>query len=233
MKTNNKYAIVITTFENNIGYKLAGINTFLKHTPDNVDIFYIYGGNQNKEIQNNTGKPNWCDIFLDVPDRITMVHKKLYKFFSKYKKVLSKYLYIIKIDDDTFINNIDEIDFDKLKGDYIGKKIDISEENEIQLRTKFHHLKNYKIREMYNGELPTQFCSGECVIFSYESIKRIISYQGFYKRTNFGLEDIFTGAILNNNEVKITNNKLISYEHSVKENDFYKLYNTHYKKELK
>ena len=226
----NKYAIIIPTFENNIGYKLAGINTFLKHVPDNVDIFYVYGGNRNFLIQNpGNGKPQWFDVYIDIPDRISTVHKKLYKFFSKYKKVLSEYSHIIKIDDDTFINNIDEIDFDKLKGDYVGKKVDINDENQEQIRTKFHHLKNYKVREVYKGELPEQFCSGECVIFSYEAIKELISYQGYFKRTNFGLEDVFTGNILTNKQFKITNNKLISYEHPVKESDFHKLYITHYK----
>lgn len=226
---NNKYAIVIPTFENNVGYKLASINTFLKHVPENVDVFYVYGGNKNLLIESFVDTKLKCyDVFVDVPDNITSVHKKLYKFFSKYKKVLSEYSHIIKIDDDTFINNIDDIDFNKIKGDYIGKKVDINEDNEEGLRYKLVHLKKYKIREKYKGELPEQFCSGECVIFSYEAIKQIVSYQGYYKRVKSGSEDIFTGGVLNSYNTKITNNKLISYEHSVKESDFYKLYNTHY-----
>jgi len=226
---NNRYAIVIPTFENNIGYKLAGTNTFLKHVPDNVDIFYVYGGNKNTLIESFTNTTAKCyDVFIDSPDRIDMVHKKLFKFYSKYKKVLSEYNHIIKIDDDTFINNIDDIDFNKLKGDYIGKKVDITDDNQEILRNKLVHLKKYKVREKYKGELPDQFCSGECVIFSFNAIKEIVSYQGYYKRLKSGSEDILTGGVLNNSNVKITNNKLISYEHSVKESDFYKLYNIHY-----
>ena len=42
-----KYALIIPSFENNIGYKMAAVNTFLQHTPKNMDIYFVYGGNQN------------------------------------------------------------------------------------------------------------------------------------------------------------------------------------------
>ena len=31
-----KYALIIPTFENNIGYKIAALNSFLKHTPGEI-----------------------------------------------------------------------------------------------------------------------------------------------------------------------------------------------------
>ena len=43
-----KYALIIPTFENNIGYKIAALNSFLKHTPKNMDIFFVYGGTNTK-----------------------------------------------------------------------------------------------------------------------------------------------------------------------------------------
>ena len=146
----NRYAILIPTFQNNIGYKLAALHTFLKHRPENVDVFFIYGGNKNFEIESSspdTGK--YKDVYLDVPDRISTVHKKFYRFISKNKNMLKKYEYIIKIDDDTFINNIDEIEYEKFKGDYIGNKIEITSDIEDITRSRLRNLKYYK--ESYNS----------------------------------------------------------------------------------
>ena len=230
MKTH--YALVVPTFQNNIGYKLAALHTYLKHRPENLDVYFIYGGNKNFDIHNTSpDNINYWDIHLDIPDRISSVHKKFYKFLSLYKRQLQKYDYIIKIDDDTFINNIDEIEFEKLRGDYIGNKIEITSDTEDLQRSKLRNLKLYKERRKYEGTLPELYCSGECVIFSSEAIKIIQKYNGSFKRDIFGIEDIFTGAILTLNDVKITNNKLITYEHPVKEMDFYKLYTSHYEKE--
>jgi len=236
--SKNKYALIIPSFQNNVGYKLAALHTYLKHKPKNLDVFFIYGGNKNFEISNsstNNGKPYilYKDIYLDVPDRISTVHKKLYKFISKYKNTLKKYEYVIKIDDDTFINNIDIIDFDKIKGDYIGNKIEITSDTEDIIRSKLRNLKYYKERKKYEGKLPQFFCSGECVMFSKNAIEIISKYKGSYKNEIFGIEDVFTGGILSTENMKIHNNKLIMYEHPVKENDFYKLYSSHYEKEEK
>ena len=228
--TMNKYALIIPTYENNVGFKLAALNTYLKHKPDNLDVFFLYGGNKNfiNKIFGTSKPYEWYEVFVPVPDQIKLTHKKLFKFFSLHKKILSNYKHIIKIDDDTFINNIDEINFDKIKGDFIGKKIEINNENETTIRNKIVHLKKYKIYDEYKGDLPEYYSSGECVIFSNEAIKSIISYNGGFKRTKYGLEDIFTSHILNSNNFKIINNKYISYEHPVIEADFYKNYSKHY-----
>ncbi len=230
----NRYAILIPTFQNNIGYKLAALHTFLKHRPENVDVFFIYGGNKNFDVDSSspdTGK--YKDVYLDVPDRISTVHKKFYRFISKNKNMLKKYEYIIKIDDDTFINNIDEIEYEKFKGDYIGNKIEITSDVEDATRSRLRNLKYYKERNRYTGKLPQFYCSGECVIFSKNAIEIISKYKGSYKNDKFGIEDIFTGGILSSENIKIYNNKFITYEHPVKEADFYKLYSAHYEKEKK
>ena len=71
--TNKKIALIITTFENNIGLKLAALKTYIKHKPDIVDVFFLYGGKVNKKIKNEDKNSNleWYDIYIDVPDNAT------------------------------------------------------------------------------------------------------------------------------------------------------------------
>lgn len=230
MNKTTKYALVIPTFENNIGYKLAAIDTYLKELPKNVDIFFVYGGKVdevNKVFRNGV---EFYDVYCNIPDRIEVLHKKLFYFFKKFKKQLLEYDYIVKVDDDAFIMNVDAFTTSKFSGDYIGNKVDINDKNEEQLRSKLNHLKNYKVRDKYTGDLPSSFCSGEFVIFSNKSLQTLLSYNGGLKRKNYGLEDIFIGDILTQNDIKITINKVFNIEHPVTEPNFYKLYTTHYEK---
>ena len=135
---------------------------------------------------------------------------------------------VIKIDDDTFIYNIDTFANHKISGDYVGNKIIIDSENEQHVRNKLINVKNYKVRETYNGGLPDAFCSGECYMLSRKAAKLLISYKGSKKRTRFGIEDIFVGYILQSQKVKINQNKFINYEHPVDIEKFHKIYQTHY-----
>ena len=94
-----KYALIIPTFENNIGYKIAALNSFLKHTPKNMDIFFVYGGNQNTSKHNSLNGVSFTDVYLKTPDAIYNVHKKI---FGVLKKLVNKdYTHVLKIDDDT------------------------------------------------------------------------------------------------------------------------------------
>ena len=96
-----KYALIIPTFENNVGYKIAALNSFLKHTPKNMDIFFVYGGNQNTSKHNSLNGVPFTDVYLKTPDAIYNVHKKI---FGVLKKIVNKdYTHVLKIDDDTFL----------------------------------------------------------------------------------------------------------------------------------
>ena len=63
-----KYALIIPTFENNIGYKLAAINTYLQHAPKNMDIFFVYGGSQNFIKSSISNGVDYTDVYLKTPD---------------------------------------------------------------------------------------------------------------------------------------------------------------------
>lgn len=230
MNKTTKYALVIPTFENNIGYKLAAIDTYLKELPKNVDIFFVYGGKTDEVNKVYRNGVEFYDVYCNVPDRIEILHKKLFYFFRKFKKQLLEYDYIVKIDDDTFILNVDAFATSKFSGDYIGNKVDVNEKNEEQLRGKLNQLKSYKVREKYTGNFPKSFCSGEFVIYSKKSFNALLSYNGGLKRKNYGLEDVFIGDILTQNDIKITMNKVFNIQHPVTESEFYKLYSTHYEK---
>jgi hypothetical protein len=225
----NRYALIIPSFENNIGFKLAALDTYLKHKPSNMDIFFVYGGRSTQFITNCKNGIPYTDVYVNVPENITSLHKKIYKFFRTYINTLLKdYTHFLKIDDDTFIYNIDTFANHKISGDYVGNKIIIDSENEQHVRNKLINVKNYKVRETYNGGLPDAFCSGECYMLSRKAAKLLISYKGSKKRTRFGIEDIFVGYILQSQKVKINQNKFINYEHPVDIEKFHKIYQTHY-----
>ncbi len=230
MNKTTKYALVIPTFENNIGFKLAALDTYLKELPKNVDVFFVYGGKTDEVNKVYRNGIQYFDVYCNVPDRIEILHKKLFYFYKKFKKQLLEYDYIVKIDDDTFILNVDAFATSKFSGDYIGTKIDVTDKNEEQLRGKLNQLKKYKVREKYNGTFPKSFCSGEFVIYSMKSLNALLSYNGGLKRKNYGLEDVFMGDILTKNEIKITMNKVFNTQHPIVESEFYKLYSTHYEK---
>ena len=224
-----KAAIVIPTYENNIGFKLAALDTYLKHVTGDIEIIFLYGGNDKKITRSFRSGVSYLDVYIDVPERITTLHKKFFKFLKTFKKsLLSKYDFIIKIDDDTFINNIDDIDFSKIRGDFIGNKVKIDEISEDKIRKKLINLKRYKERNYYKHELPESFLSGECLIISKKSLEVILNYKGSLKRYSYGFDDIFISKILSDNKIKFSSNKIISYEHPVTEQMFYKLYLTHY-----
>mgnify|MGYP003110826025 FL=1 len=223
-----KYALIIPSFENNIGYKMAAVNTFLQHTPKNMDIYFVYGGNQNLCNKTEINGVSFTDVYVKTPDSIFNVHKKL---FSVFKKILKKdYTHVLKIDDDTFLYNIDTFLDHKISGDYVGEKIIVDDEEVT--RNILLHKKNYKVRESYKGDLPNFYCSGECVIFSRKALECIVSYKGKEKYAKFGVEDVMIGNILLSSGFKINPNKFLNYEHPVKIEKFHNLYNVHYKKDL-
>ena len=219
-----KYALIIPTFENNIGYKLAAINTYLQHAPKNMDVFFVYGGTQNFIKTSISNGVDYTDVYLKTPDSITNIHKKIFGVFKKLLK--SNYTHALKIDDDTFLYNIDTFLQHKISGDYVGEKVLV--ESPEQTRNKLIHVKNYRVRTPYTGEIPTQYCSGECVIFSRKAIQYIVDYKGKEKYQKSGIEDIMLGNILISNGFKINPNKFLNYEHPVKIDKFYNLYNKHY-----
>jgi hypothetical protein len=221
-----KYALVILTSENNIGFKLAALDTYLKHVPDNMDIYFIYGGNISNVIPCKRAGISYTDIYIKTPDSISNLHKKLFGFF---RKIVNKdYTHVLKIDDDTFLYNIDTFLEHKISGDYVGNKVLIT--NEEVVRNKLCTLKNYKIRKAYKGELPNQYCSGECVIFSKKAIQTIVAYKGKEKYEKFSLEDVAIGNILQKSDIKINPNKFLNYEHPVEIRKFFNLYDKHYTK---
>jgi hypothetical protein len=223
-----KYALAILTFENNIGFKLAALDTYLKHIPDNMDIYFVYGGNISRMVHCKRDGISYTDVYIKTPDNISNVHKKLFGFF---KKIINKdYTHALKIDDDTFLYNVDTFLEHKISGDYVGNKVLITDEELI--RNKFCTLKNYKIRKAYQGELPNQYCSGECVIFSKKSIQTIISYKGKEKYEKFSIEDVAIGNILQKSGIKINPNKFLNYEHPIQIEKFFYLYDKHYVNEL-
>jgi len=171
---------------------------------------------------------SYTDVYIKTPDNISNVHKKLFGFF---KKIINKdYTHALKIDDDTFLYNVDTFLEHKISGDYVGNKVLITDEELI--RNKFCTLKNYKIRKAYQGELPNQYCSGECVIFSKKSIQTIISYKGKEKYEKFSIEDVAIGNILQKSGIKINPNKFLNYEHPIQIEKFFYLYDKHYVNEL-
>ncbi len=225
----NCYALIIPTFENNIGYKLAALDTYLKHCPQNMDIFFVYGGSRNEIIELERNGIKYYDVYVQVPECITSLHKKIYKIFRLYiNNKLKKYTHFLKIDDDTFIYNIDTFIQHKISGDYIGNKIIVCPENEQSIRNKFLHLKKYKIRDTYSGSMPDAYCSGECYMLSRKAVERLVRYRGTKKYVLFGIEDVYVGYILAAQTIKINQNKFINYEHPVDIEKFHKLYQTHY-----
>tara|TARA_R110000765_G_scaffold426527_2_gene542470 strand:+ start:1767 stop:2453 length:687 start_codon:yes stop_codon:yes gene_type:complete len=223
-----KYALAILTFENNIGFKLAALDTYLKHIPDNMDIYFVYGGNISRMIHCKRDGISYTDVYIKTPDSISNVHKKLFGFF---KKIINKdYTHTLKVDDDTFLYNVDTFLEHKISGDYVGNKVLITDEEFV--RNKFCTLKNYKIRKAYQGGLPNQYCSGECVIFSKKSMQTIVKYKGKEKYEKFSIEDVAIGNILQKSSIKINPNKFLNYEHPVQIEKFFNLYNRHYVNEL-
>ena len=229
MKT--KYAIIIPTHDNNIGYKLAALDTYLKHAPDNVDIYFVHGGNFNTVVESKKGDVSYTDLYFKVSEKISCVHKKLYKAF---KKLFRKdYDYYIKLDDDTFLFNVDVFASHKTSGEYIGNRKIIENNNDsIAVKNKLVFLKNYKIREPYKGDLPKQYCTGECFILSKKAVESIINYKGPQKYEKFAIDDVAIGKILENEGYKININKFLNYEHPVKFDNFYIYYKKHYTNEL-
>ncbi|HAT67233.1 MAG TPA: hypothetical protein DCS66_22000, partial [Flavobacteriaceae bacterium] len=147
-----KYALAILTFENNIGFKLAALDTYLKHIPDNMDIYFVYGGSISRMVHCKRDGVSYTDAYIKTPDSISNVHKKLFGFF---KKIINKdYTHTLKVDDDTFLYNVDTFLEHKISGDYVGNKVLITDEEFV--RNKFCTLKNYKIRKAYQGGLPNQ-----------------------------------------------------------------------------
>lgn len=224
----NKYALIINTFENNIGFKLAAINTYLQCKPKNVDVFFLYGGNFNDIKKVNDTDVEYTDIFVAVPDRINTVHRKIFNCFKNNKKEFKNYSHFIMIHDDTFIYNIDMLDKHKITNDYIGNKIKLTDQNEYSIRNLLVHKKRYKIREEYTGKLPDTFCSSECYILSKRSVDQILKYRGAEKRSFNCIEEVAIGNALQSSDIKITQNKFLNYTHPVKLNNFTKLYKTHY-----
>tara|TARA_R110002051_G_scaffold86141_1_gene151897 strand:+ start:1707 stop:2393 length:687 start_codon:yes stop_codon:yes gene_type:complete len=223
-----KYALAILTFENNIGFKLAALDTYLKHIPDNMDIYFVYGGNISRMVHCKRDGVSYTDAYIKTPDSISNVHKKLFGFF---KKIINKdYTHTLKVDDDTFLYNVDTFLEHKISGDYVGNKVLITDEEFV--RNKFCTLKNYKIRKAYQGGLPNQYCSGECVIFSKKSMQTIVKYKGKEKYEKFSIEDVAIGNILQKSSIKINPNKFLNYEHPVQIEKFFNLYNRHYVNEL-
>ena len=223
-----KYALAILTFENNIGFKLAALDTYLKHIPDNMDIYFVYGGSISRMIHCKRDGISYTDVYIKTPDNISNVHKKLFGFF---KKIINKdYTHTLKVDDDTFLYNVDTFLEHKISGDYVGNKVLITDEEFV--RNKFCTLKNYKIRKAYQGGLPNQYCSGECVIFSKKSMQTIVKYKGKEKYEKFSIEDVAIGNILQKSNIKINPNKFLNYEHPVQIEKFFNLYNRHYVNEL-
>lgn len=223
-----KYALAILTFENNIGFKLAALDTYLKHIPDNMDIYFVYGGSISRMVHCKRDGVSYTDAYIKTPDSISNVHKKLFGFF---KKIINKdYTHTLKVDDDTFLYNVDTFLEHKISGDYVGNKVLITDEEFV--RNKFCTLKNYKIRKAYQGGLPNQYCSGECVIFSKKSMQTIVKYKGKEKYEKFSIEDVAIGNILQKSNIKINPNKFLNYEHPVQIEKFFNLYNRHYVNEL-
>ena len=223
-----KYALAILTFENNIGFKLAALDTYLKHIPDNMDIYFVYGGNISRMVHCKRDGVSYTDAYIKTPDSISNVHKKLFGFF---KKIINKdYTHTLKVDDDTFLYNVDTFLEHKISGDYVGNKVLITDEEFV--RNKFCTLKNYKIRKAYQGGLPNQYCSGECVIFSKKSMQTIVKYKGKEKYEKFSIEDVAIGNILQKSSIKINPNKFLNYEHPVQIEKFFNLFNRHYVNEL-
>ena len=223
-----KYALAILTFENNIGFKLAALDTYLKHIPDNMDIYFVYGGSISRMVHCKRDGVSYTDAYIKTPDSISNVHKKLFGFF---KKIINKdYTHTLKVDDDTFLYNVDTFLEHKISGDYVGNKVLITDEEFV--RNKFCTLKNYKIRKAYQGGLPNQYCSGECVIFSKKSMQTIVKYKGKEKYEKFSIEDVAIGNILQKSSIKINPNKFLNYEHPVQIEKFFNLYNRHYVNEL-
>ena len=74
----NTYALIIPTYENNIGFKLSALDTYLKHVPKNMDIFFVYGGNIETVIKSKKGDVEYTDLYFKVPEKITALHKKLF-----------------------------------------------------------------------------------------------------------------------------------------------------------
>ena len=223
-----KYALAILTFENNIGFKLAALDTYLKHIPDNMDIYFVYGGNISRMIHCKRDGVSYTDAYIKTPDSISNVHKKLFGFF---KKIINKdYTHTLKVDDDTFLYNVDTFLEHKISGDYVGNKVLITDEEFV--RNKFCTLKNYKIRKAYQGGLPNQYCSGECVIFSKKSMQTIVKYKGKEKYEKFSIEDVAIGNILQKSSIKINPNKFLNYEHPVQIEKFFNLYDKHYVNEF-
>ena len=171
---------------------------------------------------------SYTDAYIKTPDSISNVHKKLFGFF---KKIINKdYTHTLKVDDDTFLYNVDTFLEHKISGDYVGNKVLITDEEFV--RNKFCTLKNYKIRKAYQGGLPNQYCSGECVIFSKKSMQTIVKYKGKEKYEKFSIEDVAIGNILQKSSIKINPNKFLNYEHPVQIEKFFNLYNRHYVNEL-
>ena len=223
-----KYALAILTFENNIGFKLAALDTYLKHIPDNMDIYFVYGGNISRMVHCKRDGVSYTDAYIKTPDSISNVHKKLFGFF---KKIINKdYTHTLKVDDDTFLYNVDTFLEHKISGDYVGNKVLITDEEFV--RNKFCTLKNYKIRKAYQGGLPNQYCSGECVIFSKKSMQTIVKYKGKEKYEKFSIEDVAIGNILQKSSIKINPNKFLNYEHPVQIEKFFNLYDKHYVNEF-
>ena len=70
-----QFALIIPTFENNIGYKLAALDTYIKELPENVDVFFIYGGSNDTSISCDKNGVHFTDVYLPVPDQIINNHK--------------------------------------------------------------------------------------------------------------------------------------------------------------
>ena len=107
----------------------------------------------------------------------------------------------------SFEINVDTFLEHKISGDYVGNKVLITDEEFV--RNKFCTLKNYKIRKAYQGGLPNQYCSGECVIFSKKSMQTIVKYKGKEKYEKFSIEDVAIGNILQKSNIKINPNKFV------------------------
>lgn len=180
---------------------------FLDNLKQTYKVYFVYGNSKQNNIINDT-------IHLTAEDRYEYLPYKTIEFLKVVNEMFD-YDYIIKLDDDIFINidnfnkfidNLKEVDY---CGFFLGKKA-------LKGTPRTYHFNkcsNEHFNKVAYEPFDYEFCDGACCLLSRKAVKIILdNYSNNHeylecKRERKGSEDRMIGQILTYSaDVKIVKN---------------------------
>ena len=140
--------------------KAAILNTWAKDIPNDIDYYFVYGDCRD-EIKLSTDN----DLFLDCPESYESVCLKTYSFY-KYCYDNLDFDYILRIDDDTYVN-VDKLLQQDITADYAGHILSAKIENYV------HHYgkcTDKRFEKPFRDDSESKFCCGGGYMISKKAV---------------------------------------------------------------